>query len=108
MSLRVQLTRSATDDLQELYYFIVDNDSPAAADRVLDRLEARIQVLADFPERGSYPKELLELGIRDYRQLIEPPARIFYRIFDQRVVITLIADSRRDMQRLLARRLLGG
>jgi hypothetical protein len=29
-----------------------------------------------------------------------------YRIFDQQVVITIIADGRRDMQSLLARRLL--
>ncbi|GAA5177892.1 MULTISPECIES: type II toxin-antitoxin system RelE/ParE family toxin [Halomonadaceae] len=108
MSHHVQLTRSAAADLRELYDFIADTDSPAAADGVLDRLQARMQSLSEFPVRGGHPKELLELGIRDYRQLVEPPARILYRLHGNRVVIYLIADSRRDMQRLLARRLLGG
>lgn len=106
MTYRVELTASAHADLCELIDFIA-SDSPPAAERLLAALEARILALADFPERGSPPRELLELGIRDYRQVIEPPVRILYRLHDDRVVVYLIADSRRDMQRLLARRLLG-
>lgn len=105
MTHRVELTSSAHADLRELIDFIA-SDSPPAAERMLAALEARIVALAEFPERGSHPRELLELGIRDYRQIIEPPVRIIYRQHDQRVVVYLIADSRRDMQRLLARRLL--
>jgi toxin ParE1/3/4 len=33
---------------------------------------------------------------------------VIYRVFGDRVFIHLIADGRRDMQTLLARRLLGG
>nr|WP_276316693.1 type II toxin-antitoxin system RelE/ParE family toxin [Halomonas flagellata] len=100
------MTASAHVDLRELIDFIA-SDSPPAAERLLAALEARILALADFPDRGSHPRELLELGLRDYRQVIEPPVRIVYRRHDDRVVVYLIADSRRDMQRLLARRLLG-
>ncbi|MBB3230811.1 type II toxin-antitoxin system RelE/ParE family toxin [Halomonas stenophila] len=103
----MQLTDSAAEDLRDLYDFIAENDS-AAAGRVLDRLEHRLKELAEFPERGSHPRELLALGIRDYRQLIEGPTRILYRVVDDRAIVYLITDGRRDMQRLLARRLLGG
>lgn len=106
MTSRVELTVSAHADLRELIDFIAE-DSPPAAQRLLAALEARILALADFPERGSHPRELLELGIQEYRQVIEPPVRILYRQHDERVVVYLIADNRRDMQRLLARRLLG-
>ncbi|MGM1053616.1 MAG: type II toxin-antitoxin system RelE/ParE family toxin [Pseudomonadota bacterium] len=105
MALRVELTASAFKDLRELYDFIAE-DSPQAAKRLLTAIEARITSLGEFPERGSHPTELLELGIREYRQVIEPPVRILYRQHDQRLIIYLIAHSRRDMQRLLARRLL--
>jgi toxin ParE1/3/4 len=60
-----------------------------------------------FPERSSYPKELATLGIREYRQTLFRPYRMIYRVTGRRVVIYLIADGRRDMQSLLARRLLG-
>ena len=63
---------------------------------------------ARFPERGAYPRELLALGIRDYRETFFKPYRIIYRIEAKRVYVYLIADGRRDMQSLLARRLLGG
>jgi len=49
---------------------------------------------------------LLALGIREYRQSLFKPYRVIYRVIGQRVYIYLIVDGRRDMQALLARRLL--
>jgi toxin ParE1/3/4 len=103
---RVELTTSAFEDLRELYDFIAE-DSPQAAERLLTAIERRITSLGEFPERGSPPRELLALGIREYRQVIEPPVRILYRRHDERIIVYLIAHERRDMQRLLTRRLLG-
>ena len=65
-----------------------------------------IESLSTRPERGSIPKELSALGIRDYRQRFYKPYRIIYRIIGKRVYIYLIADGRRDFQTLLAWRLL--
>ena len=62
--------------------------------------------LSEFPERGVYPKELLELGIRDYREIFFKPYRVIYRVTDDVVHVLLIAEGRRDMQTLLQRRLL--
>ena len=62
-------------------------------------------MLSTFPERGSHPKELLALGVRDYRQIFFKPYRLIYRIVERRVYVFLIVDGRRDMQSLLARRL---
>ena len=62
--------------------------------------------LAAFPERGAYPKELLALGIREYRQAHFKPYRLIYRVIGKQVFIYMIADGRRDMQALLSRRML--
>ena len=107
MSFDVLLTRDAAGDLEELYDYIAEHDAPSKADYVLDRIQKVIDTLATFPERGSYPKELLALGIREYRQTFFKPYRVIYRIIDQHVYVYLIADGRRDMQALLERRLLG-
>ena len=103
----VLLTEGGEQDLESIYDYIAEFDCKANADYVLDRLLEVVESLSDFPERGTYPKELVSLGIRDYRQTAFKPYRVIYRVMAQKVYIYVIADGRRDMQSLLARRLLG-
>ena len=103
----VLLTEGAERDLESIYDYIAEFDSAANANYVLDRLLKLANCLALFPERGAYPKELIALGIRDFRQTSFKPYRVIYRVMGRKVYIHLIADGRRDMQSLLARRLLG-
>lgn len=106
MRFEVLLTEDASSDLEEPYDYIAEHDAPSKADYVLERIEKVLEALAAFPERGSYPRELLALGIREYRQTFFKPYRVIYRVAGQRVYVYLIADGRRDMQALLERRLL--
>ena len=106
MSFAVLLTEDAARDLNELYDYITAHDSPQKADNVLEQIETTFSTLSEFPERGVYPKELLKLGIREYREIFFKPYRIIYRVMDKSVYVLLIVDSRRDMQSLLQRRLL--
>jgi toxin ParE1/3/4 len=108
MRYEVLLTEDAVQDLEEIVGWIAAHDAPAKADGVLDHIEAAIAGLGKFPERGAYPRELLALGTRDYRETFFKPYRIIYRVQGARVYVYVIADGRRDMQSLLARRLLGG
>ena len=103
----VRLTAGAERDLESIYDYIAEFDSSASANLVLDKLLRTADILATFPDRGAYPRELQALGIREFRQVFFKPYRLIYRIIGQQVFIVLIADGRRDMQALLARRLLG-
>jgi toxin ParE1/3/4 len=105
-SYEVLLTQGAEHDLESIHDYITDAHGGAQADYVLDRLMEVAQTLSRLPERGSYPKELVALGIREYRQAFFKPYRVIYRVTSRQVVIYLIVDGRRDMQSLLARRLL--
>lgn len=104
----VLLTEDAEQDLESIYDHIAAFGCKANADHVLDRLLEVVESLTAFPERRAYPKELVALGIREYRQTSFKPYRVIYRVMGQKVYIYLIADGRRDMQSLLMRRLLGG
>lgn len=106
MSFEVRWTAGAAADLEEIIDWIEENDSPARAEHVLERIESAVDALARYPERGSYPPELLEIGSRDYRETFFKPYRIVYRVQGRQVFVYLVADGRRDMQSLLARRLL--
>jgi toxin ParE1/3/4 len=106
MLFSVLLTEDAARDFEELYDYIARHDSPRKADYVLDQIEKAFSTLSEFPERGVYPKELLKLGIREYREIFFKPYRIIYRVMDKNVYVLLIVDGRRDMHSLLQRRLL--
>jgi len=68
---------------------------------------AVVESLSRFPGRGSYPRELVALGLKAYRQTAFEPYRVIYSVTGSQVIVYLIADGRRDMQSVLARRLLG-
>lgn len=106
MRYAVLLTEEAEHDLEEIYDYIAKFDSLARADHVLDQLLSLTENLSIFPERGIFPRELQELGIREYRQRYFKPYRVIYRIIAKQMFIYLIADGRRDMSSLLSRRLL--
>ena len=106
MPYRVLLTQDAVNDLEELDTWIARHDSPERADYVFERISEVFQELAELPKRGTYPKELSALGIREFREVFFKPYRIIYRMQRRTVYIYLIADGRRDMQTLLSRRLL--
>ena len=103
----VRIVAAAERDLDEIYDYIAQEASPARADKVFERLREQVHGLALEPERGPWPRELLALGIRDFRQLVVRPWRIFYRVDGDRVVVLLIVDGRRNLKSLLERRLLG-
>lgn len=107
MRYQVLLTAGAERDLEKIYDYIAESDSQTSADYVLDQLTNVTQSLMTSPERGTHPGELHALGIREYRQVFFKPYRVIYRVIEKQVFIYLIVDGRRDMQSLLARRLLG-
>lgn len=108
MPFAVLLTRHAAHDLDGLYDYSTRHDTTGKAEHVLARLEKAFGSLSDSPQRGTYPRELLAMGIREYRELFFKPYRMIYRIVGRNVCVLLIADGRRDFQTLLQRRLLEG
>ncbi|MDQ1362456.1 MAG: toxin ParE1/3/4 [Pseudomonadota bacterium] len=102
----VLFTAGAEQDMEALYNYVAEYDSPASADALLDKILHVVESLATHPERGTYPKELQSLGIREYHQIIFKPYRVIYRVINRQVVIYLIADGRRDMTSLLSMRLM--
>ena len=101
----VKVSKSAQNDLREIIKFISQNN-PLNARNVLQKIEERINSLKKFPERGWYVPELLKHNIKDYRQLIESPWKIIYKITGKIVDVLIIIDSRRNTQDILLDKLI--
>ena len=91
-------TEPALSDLDAFAdYMALDN--PAAAKQLVQRVFRHVEHLAAHPKSGSKPPELK--GWR-YRQVIEPPCRVFYRQERSKVFILHVMRS----EQLLRRRVL--
>jgi addiction module RelE/StbE family toxin len=101
----VNLTKGAETDLEEIVSYIA-NDSVQNALRILERLQNKINSLNKMPKRGRYVPELLDKNIREYRELIENPWRIFYKIDGNKVYVLSIIDGRRNIQNILIEKLI--
>ena len=93
---QVRHTSRARRDLLDLWLDIAA-DNPAAADRVYDRIEARIEILKGFPEAGAPRPELAA----DARFLVEPPYLILYRLVPEGVQIVRVVHGARHIDRAL-------
>jgi toxin ParE1/3/4 len=68
MSIPLRLTEPALADLLAINDYYLLQVSDRVATKIIDSLELAVNSLADWNERGSVPKELLVLGITQYRQ----------------------------------------
>ena len=75
----VLLTEGAEQGLEAIHDYISEYDCVANANYVLDELMEVVESLSKFPQRGSYPKELVALGIKEYRQTAFKPCRVTWR-----------------------------
>jgi len=76
-------TEPALADLDAVADYIA-LDKPDAAKEWVQRVFRHVEQLAQQPESGSKPKELRKSR---YRQIVEPPCRIFYRYDGESVFI---------------------
>jgi toxin ParE1/3/4 len=104
---KVILTEHALLDLDDNAHYIALHDPPEKAEQVARRIEKAFSSLATRPNRGNHPRELLAMGNRSFRVVHYKPYRVVYRVLDREVLVLIVADGRRDMRTLLARRLLG-
>lgn len=106
MKRTVTLTQDAEQDLEAVYHHVLSNAGSQNANTLLEEFMALVGSLNVLSKRGNHPKELANLGIKEYRQVFLHHYRVIYRVISNEVVIYLIADGRRDFQTLLAQRLL--
>lgn len=94
-------TEPALSDLDAIADYIA-LDNPDAARQLVRRIFQHVEQLADHPQSGSKPAELK--GWR-YRQIVEPPCRVFYRHERAQVFILHVIRSEQLLrQRVLAKR----
>ena len=97
-------TATAQDDLCGIIDYI-SRDSIDKASAIFNRLKKKAEDCAIFPLKGRVVPELKFFNIEIYREIIENPWRIIYRIDDHTVYIIAVFDGRRNLEDVLLERL---
>lgn len=88
-------TEPALSDLDAIADYIA-LENPDAARELVRRIFRHVGQLAVHPRSGSKPQELR--GWR-YRQIVEPPCRLFYREDEDRIYILYVMRAERLLPR---------
>ena len=88
-------TEPALSDLDTVADYIA-LDNPEAARNLVQRVFRHVEQLAKYPHSGSRPKEL---RTSRYRQIIEPPCRVFYRYDGKRVFVLYVMRGEMRLRR---------
>lgn len=88
-------TEPALSDLDAIAdYIAVEN--PVSASELVRRVLSHVGQLHAHPENGSWPAEL---GKSRYRQIVEPPCRVFYRYDGERVLVLHVMRSEQRLRK---------
>jgi plasmid stabilization system protein ParE len=94
-------TEPALNDLDAIADYIALDD-PATARDLVQRIFKHVDQLATHPDSGSKPPELKGWS---YRQIVEPPCRVFYRRESDVIYILYVMRGERPLRaRALSKR----
>jgi len=81
-------------------------DSLQTALEKLDLIEGKVASLGLTPEIGRKVPELLDYKDMSYREMIITPWRVIYQVKNEKLLVLMILDGRRNLQDLLFKRLM--
>lgn len=90
-------TEPAIQDLDAIADYIAVED-PQAARHLVQRVLGHVEQWVDQPESGARPPEIRRSR---YRQIVEPPCRVFYRYDGARVFILHVLRGERRFRKAL-------
>lgn len=93
-------TEPALIDLEDIAEYIAVSN-PAAASHLVSDVFLKIERLAQFPASGKAPLEIPELN---YREVVIPPCRVFYRQEKDLVYIVHVCRDTRNLRKFLIER----
>ena len=103
---KVFWTHIAVRDLRQIVDYIAVQDS-AGAEEVYRSIRNQTEDLGQLPYRGRLVPELQLQGVLLYREIVQTPWRIIYRVLEDKVVILAVIDASRNVADVLLERILG-
>ncbi len=101
-------TDAARDDLLEIREYLKICQSPAFVRKATEQIRDEAGSLKDWPSKGVHVRELEELQLDQYRELLAGQHRVIFERASVAFYVHIVCHTSRDLEALLRRRLLAG
>jgi plasmid stabilization system protein ParE len=102
---KVYWVKEAMADLYEIIEYI-SKDKIQASKILYQQIKYKCLTLKQDPNKYRMVPELLDMGIKTYREIIHKSYRIIYKVTEKEVYVIAVIDGRRDLESFILNRIL--
>ena len=99
MGMKIIWSQSAKAQLREIFDYHLAVASEQVALRLVEKIASHVNILKDNPQAGSREESLTTYS-QEFRYLVEGNYKIVYYTDENRTIISLVFDCRRDPAKL--------
>jgi toxin ParE1/3/4 len=108
MKYKINWSKDAGEEFIEIISWYKHTTGKNIAQRIYSKINSRIKKLKDMPGMGKPVQILKDIGINDYRQIIQDHWIIYYKVEGQTVNIISVIDGRRNLEEILYKKMIDG
>jgi toxin ParE1/3/4 len=98
----------AGEEFIEIISWYKYNVGKNVAQRIYLKIKSQIKKIKDMPGMGKAVQILKDIGINDYRQIVQDHWIIYYKVDGQIINIISIIDGRRNLEEILYKKIIDG
>ena len=95
----IQWLKEAESELADIISYVLNTHGQSTALRVYDEIIHRIDLLAEFPELGTFETQYRFNGM-PLRVLHSKHTRVFYCVLEAEIIVVLLWNNRMDDRKL--------
>jgi toxin ParE1/3/4 len=108
MKYKIIWSKDAGEEFIEIVSWYKYKAGKNVAQRIYSKINSQVKKLKDMPGLGKQVQILNDIGINDYRQLVQDHWIIYYKAEGQTINIISVIDGRRNLEEILYKKILDG
>jgi toxin ParE1/3/4 len=108
MKYKIIWSKDAGEEFIEIISWYKYTVGKSVAEKIYSKINSQIKKLKDMPGIGKQVQLLKDIGINDYRQIVQDHWIIYYKVEGQSVYIISVIDGRRNLEEILYKKIIDG
>jgi toxin ParE1/3/4 len=108
MKYKINWSKDAGEEFIEIISWYKHNVGKNAAQKIYSKINSQIEKLKDMPGIGKAVQILKDIGVNNYRQIVQDNWIIYYRVEGRNIYIVSVIDGRRNLEEILYKKIIDG